>query len=179
MHQILYSLFDMKISRISFHLSMILKFLELRVLYNFARESEFVVSRIYINQSYRVVYMIPLSRDEMRGGIILTDWNKSRFMIQQNYIIILAKDYLTIIRRRWGDYRGIFTPRRSRGEYSPIIIEPEANNCFSIVTQVCFFVFWDWIYFTAFAYFLISNFHKTASRHFVNFGFVIFTCRWI
>ena len=73
MHQILYSLFDMKISRISFHLSMILKFLELRVLYNFARESEFVVSRISINQSYRVVYMTPLSRDEMRGGIILTD----------------------------------------------------------------------------------------------------------
>ena len=27
-------------------------------------------------------------------------------------------------------------PRRSRGEYSPIITEPEANNCFSINTQV-------------------------------------------
>ena len=34
------------------------------------------------------------------------------------------------------------SPRRSRGEYSPIIIEPEANNCFSIFTQV-FCVFWD------------------------------------
>ena len=32
-------------------------------------------------------------------------------------------DYLTII-------------RRSRGEYSPIFTEPEANNCFSIITQV-------------------------------------------
>ena len=44
-----------------------------------------------------------------------------------------------------GDYRGIFaegkviigeySPRRSRGEYSPIITEPDANNCFSIFTQ--------------------------------------------
>ena len=41
-------------------------------------------------------------------------------------------EYLTIIRRRRSDYRW----RRSRGEYSPIIIEPEANNCFSINTQV-------------------------------------------
>ena len=29
-----------------------------------------------------------------------------------------------------------YSPRRSRGEYSPIITEPEANNCFSINTQV-------------------------------------------
>jgi hypothetical protein len=33
---------------------------------------------------------------------------------------------------------GEYSPRRSRGEYSPIITEPEANNCFSIFTQVCF-----------------------------------------
>ena len=26
-------------------------------------------------------------------------------------------------------------PRRSRGEYSPKITEPEANNCFSIFTH--------------------------------------------
>ena len=26
--------------------------------------------------------------------------------------------------------------KRSRGEYSPIITEPEVNNCFSINTQV-------------------------------------------
>ena len=31
---------------------------------------------------------------------------------------------------------GEYSPRRSRGEYSPIITEPEANNCFSITTQV-------------------------------------------
>ena len=31
---------------------------------------------------------------------------------------------------------GQYSPRRSRGEYSPIITEPEANNCFSISTQV-------------------------------------------
>ena len=29
---------------------------------------------------------------------------------------------------------GEYSPRRSRGEYSPIITEPEANNCFSINT---------------------------------------------
>ena len=27
---------------------------------------------------------------------------------------------------------GEYSPRRSRGEYSPIITKPEANNCFSI-----------------------------------------------
>ena len=31
---------------------------------------------------------------------------------------------------------GQYSPRRSRGEYSPRITEPEANNCFSIFTQV-------------------------------------------
>ena len=41
--------------------------------------------------------------------------------------------YLTIIRRRRGDYRGIFAGTKSR--YSPIITEPEANNCFSIFEQ--------------------------------------------
>ena len=29
---------------------------------------------------------------------------------------------------------GEYSPRQSRGEYSPIITEPEANNCFSINT---------------------------------------------
>ena len=29
-----------------------------------------------------------------------------------------------------------YSPRQSRGEYSPIITEPEANNCFSINTHV-------------------------------------------
>ena len=31
---------------------------------------------------------------------------------------------------------GEYSLRRSRGEYSPIITEPETNNCFSINTQV-------------------------------------------
>ena len=31
---------------------------------------------------------------------------------------------------------GEYSPRRSRGEYSPIITEPEASNIFSINTQV-------------------------------------------
>ena len=31
---------------------------------------------------------------------------------------------------------GEYSPRQSQGEYSPIITEPEANNCFSINTQV-------------------------------------------
>ena len=31
---------------------------------------------------------------------------------------------------------GEYSPRRSRGEHSPIITEPEANNCFSINTRV-------------------------------------------
>jgi hypothetical protein len=31
---------------------------------------------------------------------------------------------------------GEYSPRRSRGEYSPIITKPEANNCFSIFLQV-------------------------------------------
>ena len=30
---------------------------------------------------------------------------------------------------------GEYSPRRSRGEYSPVITEPEANNCFSINTR--------------------------------------------
>ena len=33
--------------------------------------------------------MIPLSRDEMRDGIILMYWNKSRLMIQQNITIFV------------------------------------------------------------------------------------------
>jgi hypothetical protein len=42
--------------------------------------------------------------------------------------------YLTIIRRRRGDYRGIFA--EVEGQYSSIIAEPEANNSVSIFTQV-------------------------------------------
>ena len=33
---------------------------------------------------------------------------------------------------------GEYSPRLRPGEYSPIITEPEANNCFSINTQVIF-----------------------------------------
>jgi hypothetical protein len=48
--------------------------------------------------------------------------------------------------------------------------EPEANNCFSFLRKSFVFLGLN-IYFN-FAYFFISNFHKTASRHFENFGFV-------
>ena len=33
------------------------------------------------------VYVIPLSQEEIRGGIILVYWNKSRLKIQQNITI--------------------------------------------------------------------------------------------
>ncbi len=42
--------------------------------------------------------------------------------------------YLTITRRRRGDYKLIFT--EPRGEYEHVITEPEATNCFSINFQV-------------------------------------------
>ena len=37
--------------------------------------------------------LYPLSRDQMRGRIIPTYWNKSRFVIQQNFTILLGADY--------------------------------------------------------------------------------------
>ena len=39
--------------------------------------------------------MIPLGRDEMRGGIILVYWNKSRLMIQQNITIFLGDVHMS------------------------------------------------------------------------------------
>ena len=39
------------------------------------------------------VYMVPLSRDEMRSVMILMYWNKSRLVIQQNISIFLGVDY--------------------------------------------------------------------------------------
>ena len=36
--------------------------------------------------------MIPFSRSETRGGIILVYWNKSRLIIQQNIAILLRVD---------------------------------------------------------------------------------------
>ena len=36
---------------------------------------------------------------------------------------------------------GEHSPRRSRDEYSPKITEAEANNCFSIFTQVILILF--------------------------------------
>ena len=70
---------------------------------------------------------------------------------------------------------GEYSPRRSRGEYSPIITEPEANNCFSIFTQAFMFFETEFILISLIS--LSVNFHKTGSRHFENFCFVIFTCR--
>ena len=36
---------------------------------------------------------------------------------------------------------GEYSLKRSRGEYSPIITEPEANNCFRIFTPVILILF--------------------------------------
>jgi hypothetical protein len=54
---------------------------------------------------------------------------------------MLMKDGEVIIRLEGEVIIGEYSPRRSRGEYSPIITEPEANNCFSIFTQA--FVFFE------------------------------------
>ena len=43
--------------------------------------------------------------------------------------------YLTIIRRRRSEYWRIFPETKSRGIFTNIY-EPEANNCFSKITQV-------------------------------------------
>ena len=43
--------------------------------------------------------------------------------------------YRTIIRRRRSEYWRIFPETKSRGIFTNIY-EPEANNCFSIITQV-------------------------------------------
>ena len=45
-------------------------------------------------------YMIPLSQDEMRGGIILLYRNKSRLMIQQNIHIFSGVDYAILENQR-------------------------------------------------------------------------------
>jgi hypothetical protein len=88
---------------------------------------------------------------------------------------------------------GEYSPGRSRGEYSPIITEPEAevNNCFSIFTQVVC-VSWDWIYFISLTSSLIASTEWLAAilkispvgeynsliRQIwpINLGFVILTC---
>jgi hypothetical protein len=58
---------------------------------------------------------------------------------------------------------GEYSPRGSRGEYSPLITEPEANNCFSIFTQA--FVFFETEFILISLISLSVNFHKTGSRH--------------
>ena len=82
---------------------------------------------------------------------------------------------------------GKYSPRQSRGEYFPKITEPEANNCFSIftqvilykfsiftqviITQVSFSIFTQVILHKLILFISLSvlNLHKTAaSRHFVN-----------
>ena len=47
----------------------------------------------------------------------------------------MHKEHLTIIRRRRSEYWWIFPETKSRGIFTNIH-EPEANNCFSIITQV-------------------------------------------
>ena len=46
------------------------------------------------------VYVIPLSRNGMRGEIILMYWKKSRLMIQQNNTIFLGVDYAMLGNQR-------------------------------------------------------------------------------
>ena len=70
--------------------------------------------------------------------------------------------------------RGIFTEtaRRSRDEYSPIITEPEANDCLIFLHNCKSFVFFGTEFILLFRLFLYQyNVHKTASRNFAtDFG---------
>ena len=50
--------------------------------------------------AFLVVYMIPLSQDEMRGWIIWMYWNKSRLVTQQNITIFLGIDYTILGNQR-------------------------------------------------------------------------------
>jgi hypothetical protein len=54
---------------------------------------------------------------------------------------VFASDHLTIIFAEGEVIIEKYSPRRSGGEYSPLITEPEANNCFSIFIQV----FWAFL----------------------------------
>ena len=70
-----------------------------------------------------------------------------------------------------------YSPRRSRGEYFPIITSPSTNNYCSIFTQVSCVLGTEFILISFISF---SNFDKTASRHFANFDFGQFdqsTCR--
>ena len=61
---------------------------------------------------------------------------------------------------------GEYSPRRSRGEFSPKITEPEVNNCFSIFTEVILILFIS----------LSVICTKTAaSRHFVNLFLLLYS----
>ena len=76
-------------------------------------------------------------------GICSTMYSKYFFLKNHIYRHPYGIEYLTISRRRRGDYKPIFTqPKRinlyslSRSEYRLVIIEPGATNCFSINFQV-------------------------------------------
>ena len=69
---------------------------------------------------------------------------------------------------------GEYLPRLRLGKYSPIFTEPEANNCFSIIselknreikTTLNTFYFRSNIF--HFGYFLVGNLGKSAGSHFV------------
>jgi hypothetical protein len=77
-------------------------------------------------------------------------WSRKLFLkevVRDNTIVrnCLYIFYLTIICWRRCDYQ----------EYSPIITEPEANNCFSIFKSFVFF--WYWTYFNLFISKLAQN----------------------
>jgi hypothetical protein len=81
-----------------------------------------------------------------------------------NECTLYCTDYLTIIRRILSE------PRRQSPSLRRIIVLVFLHKSFVFLGLNIYFNF---------AYFIISNFHKTVSRHFENFSFVIFTCRWI
>ena len=59
------------------------------------------------------------------------DW--TMFCCPCMHVVHSCQQYLTIIRRRRGDYRWIKTETKSRFLFT-IITEPEVSNCFSIIS---------------------------------------------
>ena len=76
---------------------------------------------------------------------IITKSMRALWLVNQLWVIVPVNQgknrvspellYLTIIRRRRSEYWWIFPETKSRGIFTNIQ-EPEANNCFSIITRV-------------------------------------------
>ena len=74
-----------------------------------------------------------LSRVKRQRNLTLT-CNISIWLIARAWRMTLGS-YLTIIRRRRSEYWWIFPKTKTRGIFTTIH-RPEANNCFSVITQV-------------------------------------------